>query len=240
MPRRLPTMNRFTASLFALGLGIGAVFMAGCGAAPLPDDADGDNAKLVAVPPPPDPPAGCDRYEAYSSALAEFTVDCTGSIGPDSFLVDPRGFLRRNFQSCIPRLSTRNDQRNPLKDVDALLSLQLPGPEKFLRSNDDGSPVLIDKGVLLPPFHVCLAAAWKVGLWKYASDGRPPCPTWTKVGVDPQSDEPNAEGIAQFSKGLPVLDGSTQLRPAPLPKENFYYAVAFTPAQERLAQSVSP
>src|SRR6266850_847793 len=98
MPRRPPTMNRLTASFFALGLGVSAVLMAGCGAAPMsPDDTNGDlgNAELAIS----NPPAGCDRYDVYSSALAEFTVDCAGTIGPDSFLIDDRGYLRRNFQS---------------------------------------------------------------------------------------------------------------------------------------------
>ncbi|HWZ92304.1 MAG TPA: hypothetical protein VNW92_25745, partial [Polyangiaceae bacterium] len=59
----------------------------------------------------------CTSFNPYEAALATYTVDCLGTITPDSFSVSVDGILRRNFTSC-PLDPTR------LRPIDSLLSLQ--------------------------------------------------------------------------------------------------------------------
>ena len=42
----------------------------------------------------------CSAFNGYTAALATATVDCLGTIRPDSFRVDERGFLQRSFNAC--------------------------------------------------------------------------------------------------------------------------------------------
>jgi hypothetical protein len=58
----------------------------------------------------------CRGFNQYTAALATFTVDCLGTIAPDSFRVEG-GLLERTFERCV---------LDPAKlaDIDAILSLQ--------------------------------------------------------------------------------------------------------------------
>jgi hypothetical protein len=226
-------MNRFfRPSLFAIGFA--AAVMAGCGAPGMsPDDSSGDNAELTLLNPGP---VGCERYEPYSTALAEYTLDCIGTIGPESYMVDAQGRLVPRFRACTPRLSTSNDTRNPLQDIKSILSLQLPEPERLMLINDDGTPVVIGKGITPSPFHQCLSSAWQAGVVAWRNAGAPTCPNWTKVGDDPTSNIPDALGLAEYTKALPQPD---QLRnvasPLAPPKRRFYYKVTL-PADPALSK----
>src|SRR5690349_11278643 len=60
----------------------------------------------------------CTTYNGYTAALAEATVDCTGTIGPGSFSVDALGLLSRNFSAC-----TIAGAGDTLLRIDRLLSL---------------------------------------------------------------------------------------------------------------------
>ncbi|MFZ5891010.1 MAG: hypothetical protein ACOY0T_08165 [Myxococcota bacterium] len=44
----------------------------------------------------------CWRYEPLTAAIAAATIDCQGTIGPNSFKVDDKGELVPTFTSCIP------------------------------------------------------------------------------------------------------------------------------------------
>ena len=55
----------------------------------------------------------CSAFDTYTAALATFTVDCIGTIGPDSFFVDGDGFLARRFSACT------ND-RTKLQSIDSI------------------------------------------------------------------------------------------------------------------------
>jgi hypothetical protein len=227
----------FRASLFALGFA--ATIIAGCGGPPMsPEEMGSDlsNAELAKTAQIATPPPGCYIYNPFTSALAEFTIDCTGTVAPESFLADDKGYLRRGFQACNPRLSTKDDRRNPIGDVDGLLSLQQPEPEKYLVTNPDGSPVMLKdatgKEFPAPLYHVCLSTQWNAGVAKLLASARQPaCPTWTKIGA---TGIPTRDAIANFSKNLPMLgvqaDATTTV--GVLPKEEFYYAVRSTAAAD--------
>lgn len=93
----------------------------------------------------------CRDYNQYSAALATLTVDCTGTIGPDSFELTDEGLLQRTFARCALGGQER------ITHIDALLSLQR-------RS--------------LPLVQQCLAGNYADFL--LAFDGRQ-CPSWEKV-----------------------------------------------------------
>ena len=59
----------------------------------------------------------CSAFNGYTAALATATVDCLGTIRPDSFRVDERGFLQRSFNACSVDAAM-------LSKIDSLLSLQ--------------------------------------------------------------------------------------------------------------------
>src|SRR5882724_3784313 len=63
----------------------------------------------------------CTTYDGYTAALAEATIECTGTIGPNSFAVDLlSGLLGRRFSAC-----TVPGAVDSLLLIDRLLSLQL-------------------------------------------------------------------------------------------------------------------
>ena len=75
--------------------------------------------------PPPKP--ACADYGALTAALAQATVDCTGTIGPDSFEVKD-GFLQNKFQACtIPppyKCGPDTGRDCPLDEVKRIVDLQ--------------------------------------------------------------------------------------------------------------------
>jgi hypothetical protein len=62
----------------------------------------------------------CKSYDGYTAAIAEATIDCIGTIGPDSFVVNALGMLVRGFPAC-----TLPGDVDSLLRIDRLLSLGL-------------------------------------------------------------------------------------------------------------------
>jgi hypothetical protein len=96
----------------------------------------------------------CSSFNSYTASLATATVDCMGTIRPDSFQVTAEGFLKRNFSSCAvdaTRLST----------IDSLLSLQ-------------------QRAARLPHVQECMAGRYADFLRSFAQSGVLACPTWSK------------------------------------------------------------
>jgi hypothetical protein len=249
-------MNRAAALLFALGSAAAA--LAGCIAAPATGDDTGESqealdrslvvtpvdktevvqpsastlaeSKLAASVDKPVPARwtspyakSCAPYDAYTAALAEYTIACTGTIGPESFVVES-GILRRTFDRCIARGSLLDVT---LRDIDDLLKLQEPQYEKDIPRNPDGSAGMTIRECFVKPWTAWIAENFPTGTMN-------PCPDWIQLTVDPTSDVPTADGVAQFSKKLPkpTEKGVIEMPPAAAarvqtPKENFYYAVRY-------------
>jgi hypothetical protein len=96
----------------------------------------------------------CSSFNGYTASLATATVDCLGTMRPDSFQVTTDGFLKRNFSSCAldaTRLST----------IDGLLSLQ-------------------QRAARLPHVQECMAGRYADFLRSFAQSGVLACPTWSK------------------------------------------------------------
>lgn len=94
----------------------------------------------------------CQAYNQYTAALATFTVDCLGTIGPDTYGVGSSGNLERKFEAC-----TRDSSK--LSAIDGLLSLQQRAGE-------------------LPLIRECVAGHYADYLRSFADSGVQECPTW--------------------------------------------------------------
>ena len=103
----------------------------------------------------------CADYGALTAALAEATVECTGTIGPDSFIVE-NGSLKNKFDKCLePKPCAPNDKTNecPLKKVTDLLALQkfhaLPRFEECLTDRHKRWSTLFKRA------HIATCPEWK-------------------------------------------------------------------------------
>lgn len=96
----------------------------------------------------------CSSFNGYTAALATSTVDCLGTIRPDSFKLSADGVLLRNFSSCSLD-ATR------LSAIDAVLSLQ-------------------HRAARLPHVKECIAGRYADFLRGFAEAGVAACPNWSK------------------------------------------------------------
>jgi hypothetical protein len=150
----------------------------------------------------------CTSFNAYESALAAFTVDCLGTIAPDSFTVNADGVLARNFNSC-PLDPTR------LRPIDSLLTLQF-------------------RTARLPFAKECLAGRYAKFLTDFANSGVVQCPVWTKDRVVNPITADVIDRVSPLLPRLPAQDNGSvdPTTGGPLPflaplKQNSLYIVSF-------------
>ena len=141
----------------------------------------------------------CTTYNGYTAALAEATVDCTGTIGPNSFDIDVLGLLSRNFSTC-----TGPGGDESLLRIDRLLSLQLR------------------EGLSLRT--ACFAEAWTNWLLTLVGTNLSVCPVWTKLSA---TGSPTPDNVAQNAATLPPLPDPNPHTPVVYGKEQFVYSVRF-------------
>jgi hypothetical protein len=144
------------------------------------------------------PLVDCTSYNGYTAALAEATIDCIGTVRPDTFVVDALGLLTRNFSTCTV------GSGDPLLRIDRLLSLQ--------------RRVDLSLGV------VCFADALTNWLVSVLAANLSVCPVWTKLSA---MGSPTPENVAQNVATLPALPDPNANASVPLGKEQFLYAVSF-------------
>jgi hypothetical protein len=154
----------------------------------------------------------CTTYNGYTAAMAEATIDCIGTIGPDSFAVGPSGLLGRSFPAC-----TLPGSVDSLLRIDRLLSLQLR----------------LD----LPLANVCIAQAWTDWLVTVAAQNISVCPVWTKLSA---SGSPTPENVQQITETLPPLPDANPHTVVPYGKEQFLYSVRFPSPPPLLQQCTTP
>jgi hypothetical protein len=153
---------------------------------------------------------GCERYDVYTAALAELTIACTGTLGPQSFSID--GPLRRKFDKC----DARGSRRVSLQDIDDILALQHPGVAKDLAALPDWKEA--------PTFEKCFAGQWKL----FLDLNVPTCPNWYEIGTIHKATE---ESVKEFAASLPGdnIKPGAEIKPpsdpVALPKQNFVYVV---------------
>jgi hypothetical protein len=150
----------------------------------------------------------CTSFDAYESALATDTVDCLGTISPDSFSVNADGILKRNFTSC-PLDPTR------LRPIDSLLSLQF-------------------RTARLPFAKECMAGRYAKFQASFAQSGVTQCPVWKKDRIVNPITADVIDRVIPLLPKLPAEDNGQTVgaNGAPLPflaplKQNALYTVAF-------------
>ena len=143
----------------------------------------------------------CSAFDTYTAALATFTVDCIGTIGPDSFFVDGDGFLARRFSACT------ND-RTKLQSIDSILSLQR-------------------RGERLPFAAECIAGRWAEWRMQFDRLGITQCPSWQKQASIGTPTAQRIDSLAVEFTRLPARKTETALPVKSDFREDNLYAVAF-------------
>ena len=134
-------------------------------------------------PKPLSPPkSACADYAALTAALAEETVRCTGTIGPDSFLIDDQGRLQNRFTAC----SVGPDElRGPnLESVSKLVRLQ-------------------NFPAQLPRFQECLTDRYRRWSELFKRTKLQHCPNWKETAVFGESSLASAQQEGKMQPKLP-------------------------------------
>lgn len=127
----------------------------------------------------------CSSFDSFTSSLATYTVDCLGTIGPDSYYVDADGYLQRNFKEC------QNDP-SLLRSIDNFLGLQY---------KRDGLPDEVNAHLAYGKD--CIAGRWSAWQEKLAQDAAVvECPIWKKEG---EIGTPTIEDYDRYAGLLPKL-----------------------------------
>jgi len=182
--------------------------LAACGS---PDPGEAQESELVGTA--SDAIESCAAFDGYTAALGTRAVDCLGTLGPNSFLVDKNNNLRRNFDKCPV------DQK-ALRDIDDLLGVQILMKEQ-------------------PGGQECIAGRWQEWQKRTLASGVTTCPVWTKTGTINAPTPRLVDAYARTLPKLPVKAGEPEPRDL---KVNYSYAVRFakTPPPEQLKTCRTP
>ena len=155
----------------------------------------------------------CSGYDNYTATIAGLTLNCTGHIDQNSYVLDDDGYLTRNFGECV-------QDQSLLDSIDALLGLQYP----------DREPLPVDTNPLAYA-QDCIAGRWAAWRESFDASGTTDCPTWTQAAViQPSADD--YQQIAASEPELPALeDGSRPTELIAATKINTLYRTAFTDNQ---------
>jgi len=153
----------------------------------------------------------CSSFNSFTSALATYTVDCLGTIGPDTYYIDQDGYLQRNFKECASDPSL-------LRSIDNFLGLQY---------KRDGLPD--EANAQLAYGRDCIAGRWSA--WKEKFDQEAAvveCPMWKKESEIGTPTPEDYDRYARLLPQLPVAEAGRTL-PAVLQamKVNALYSVYF-------------
>jgi len=143
------------------------------------------HAEHAAVTQPPGDP--CEGYFGLTALLAQATVSCTGTIGPDSFYVNDNQALENKFSSC-------KDGPEGLEKVKKLLQLQT-----FHKA--------------LPGFQQCLAGRYKLweDLFARTKLGNN-CPNWTATAVVGEGESGTSKQLGKMQPKFPYAPSAEKAR----------------------------
>ena len=166
-------------------------------------------------------PNACANYGGFTVALAEATVNCTETIGPQSFSVDEKGRLQKTFSHCTG--GTAEQQTTNLKAIDALLALQ-------------------DDNVGQPQLQECLAKRYVRWSKLFVRTGLETCPVWRERKV---LAEGNRNTMLQLAKTQPRFQYISSKAGDPDPKdlkpstEEEGYVALQVPAKSTVVYTIS-
>jgi hypothetical protein len=138
----------------------------------------------------------CSSFKSYTAALATHTVDCLGTIRPDSFSVNAENFLERNFTSC-PQDAAQ------LTNIDSLLLLQR-------------------REARLPHVKECMAGAYADYVRGFAATGVTECPAWQKQETVNAVTVSTVERVLPSLAAVQAAPNPIMQFPAELEVENLY------------------
>jgi hypothetical protein len=141
-----------------------------------------------------------DGLGGIMAAIATLMVECTGKIGPDSFVLDQDGMLAlpENLDECPlpepdpPRDDVAEDDR--IGAMRAYLSLQMLMP--------DGSP-----RKTVPNARQCIGGRWAAWRQAFARTGitQEQCPAWNRLGILDDTEERFQERLRIVEQRKPIV-----------------------------------
>ena len=135
----------------------------------------------------------CADYGGFTALLAEATIACTGTIGPESFEVQ-NGLLRNRFTTC-----TSAPEKEKLEKVTKLLRLQT-----FRKA--------------LPRFQECLTERYTRWSDLFQRTNLKTCPVWTDATVIGEGDKATSTQLSKMQPNLPYVPASERdpvVKPTP-------------------------
>jgi hypothetical protein len=136
----------------------------------------------------------CADYSGLTALLAEATVGCTGTIGPESFEINQNGLLQNKFTTC-----TVGPDKENLERVTKILRLQ-----SFHRA--------------LPRFQACLTDRYVRWSELFKRTNLKTCPTWTDPAVIGEGGKAASTQLSKMQPRLqyvPASEKDPQLKPTP-------------------------
>lgn len=161
------------------------------------------------VPSRPKPsPNVCANYDAITAALGSRTIDCLGTIGPESYGVDSAGNLVPRFDRCTEQTESAKEAYD---DIVALLSLQ-------------------QRKSISAEARRCIAGRWESWRQAFAGSGIKSCPVFRKVET---INTPTEEGIKRYAATLPKLPARETGKDPATPHENYLVELKFPGDREQ-------
>lgn len=144
----------------------------------------------------------CVNYDSLTAALGSRTLDCLGTVGPDTYAVDNNGRLVPRFEKCTQDPPKDGDE-DVYGDILALLSVQ-------------------DRKEA-PDAARCIGGRYAEWRKSFDATGIKNCPVWKRVETLNAPTERTIEAIAAKQPKLPAKPGTVQA----VPHENYLMELGF-------------
>lgn len=187
--------------------------------------------------PPPAAQVDCSYYEPLTAALAARTVECQGTIGPNSFKVEG-GLLQPTFGGCVADVTALQAATaapaQPAAAGSASTAVAGAAPAAAQEDprwlNVKNVLALQSFGGSLPRFRECLTDRWSRWSEFFAQRQIGTCPHWKRVEVIGQPSKAGSQQLSKLRPRFPYIpsglkpgemlrvgpDAPAQRMPAPL------------------------
>lgn len=156
----------------------------------------------------PKAPASCANYDAITAAIASRTIDCLGTIGPDSYGVDGKGSLAPRFDKCTEQTES---SKEAYEDILALLSIQ--ARKDFAAEAQR-----------------CIAGRWSTWQKEFYGLGIEKCPLFRKVET---INAPTPELVKRYGASQPKLPVKETGDDPAMPHENYLVELKWAGEREQ-------
>lgn len=146
-----------------------------------------DQSKVTTTDRPEQKADACADYAGLTALLAEKTIACTGTIGPNSFAIDDQGQLKNNFDSCTA--GDASARASNFESVTKLVRLQA------FRS-------------ALPRFQECLVDRYTRWTELFKRTELKSCPAWKKLAVFGEGNAATSKQLGKMQLKFPYVPAS--------------------------------